>query len=54
MTTVTQDVLTLDEDAQNLLFREARTANAFTDEPVTDEQIEGLSKAELDKALGNA
>lgn len=42
MTTVTQDVLTLDEDAQNLLFREARTANAFTDEPVTDEQIEAI------------
>ena len=42
MTTVTQDVLTLDEDAQNLLFREARTANAFTDEPVTNEQIEAI------------
>ncbi|OKX82239.1 malonic semialdehyde reductase [Corynebacterium glutamicum] len=42
MTTVTQDVLALDEDAQNLLFREARTANAFTDEPVSDEQIEAI------------
>lgn len=42
MTTVTQDVLTLDEDAQNLLFREARTANAFTDEPISDEQIEAI------------
>lgn len=42
MTTVTQDLLALDEDAQNLLFREARTANAFTDEPVSDEQIEAI------------
>jgi 3-hydroxypropanoate dehydrogenase len=31
--------LALDPAAQNLLFREARTANTFTDEPVTDEQI---------------
>lgn len=37
-----QDVLALDEDAQNLLFREARTANAFTDEPVTDEQLHAI------------
>lgn len=42
MTTVTQDLLALDEDAQNLLFREARTANAFTDEPISDEQIEAI------------
>lgn len=42
MTTVSQDLLALDEDAQNLLFREARTANAFTDEPVSDEQIEAI------------
>lgn len=34
--------LELDEQAQNLLFREARTANAFTDEPVTDEQINAI------------
>ena len=26
--------LRLDDNAQDLLFREARTANAFTDEPV--------------------
>jgi 3-hydroxypropanoate dehydrogenase len=32
----------LDERAQNLLFREARTANTFTDEPVTDEQLAAL------------
>ena len=33
------DHLTLSPDAQELLFRSARTANTFTDEPVTDEQI---------------
>ncbi|MBP2400609.1 hypothetical protein JO379_000078 [Streptomyces syringium] len=32
--------LVLDADAQSLLFREARTANAFSTEPVTDEQIQ--------------
>jgi 3-hydroxypropanoate dehydrogenase len=31
--------LALSLDAQSLLFREARTANTFTDEPVTDEQV---------------
>jgi 3-hydroxypropanoate dehydrogenase len=36
------DVLALDPAAQDLLFREARTANAFTDEPVTDEQIQAI------------
>lgn len=34
--------LVLDEAAQDLLFREARTANAFTDEPVSDEQINAI------------
>ncbi|MCX3062049.1 malonic semialdehyde reductase [Streptomyces beihaiensis] len=34
--------LALDPTAQDLLFREARTANTFTDEPVTDEQIEAI------------
>ena len=34
--------LVLDPAAQDLLFREARTANTFTDEPVTDEQIEAI------------
>jgi len=38
----TSDVIVLDEQAQDLLFREARTANAFTDEPVTDEQIAAI------------
>jgi 3-hydroxypropanoate dehydrogenase len=36
------DVLALDPAAQDLLFREARTANTFTDEPVTDEQIQAI------------
>jgi 3-hydroxypropanoate dehydrogenase len=34
--------LALDTAAQDLLFREARTANTFTDEPVTDEQIQDI------------
>ncbi len=34
--------LALHPDAQDLLFREARTANAFTDEPVTDDQIRAI------------
>jgi 3-hydroxypropanoate dehydrogenase len=34
--------LTLSAEAQDLLFREARTANTFTDEPVTDEQITAI------------
>ncbi len=33
------DILHLSPEAQDLLFRDARTANTFTDEPVTDEQI---------------
>ena len=34
--------LALSPDAQDLLFREARTANTFTDEPVTDEQVAAI------------
>jgi 3-hydroxypropanoate dehydrogenase len=34
--------LVLDKHAQDLLFRDARTANTFTDEPVTDEQIQAI------------
>lgn len=34
--------LALSAEAQDLLFREARTANTFTDEPVTDEQIRAI------------
>ncbi len=36
------DALVLDAAAQDLLFREARTANTFTDEPVTDEQVQAI------------
>ncbi|MEU1893187.1 malonic semialdehyde reductase [Streptomyces pristinaespiralis] len=34
--------LVLDPVAQDLLFREARTANTFTDEPVTEEQVQAI------------
>jgi 3-hydroxypropanoate dehydrogenase len=34
--------LALSPDAQDLLFRDARTANTFSDEPVTDEQIAAI------------
>ncbi|TDZ85716.1 putative malonic semialdehyde reductase RutE [Mycobacteroides salmoniphilum] len=34
-----QESLALPAAAQDLLFREARTANTFTDEPVSDEQM---------------
>ncbi|MET9932044.1 MULTISPECIES: malonic semialdehyde reductase [unclassified Streptomyces] len=34
--------LALDPAAQDLLFREARTANTFTDEPVTNEQVQAI------------
>jgi 3-hydroxypropanoate dehydrogenase len=34
--------LVLEATAQDLLFREARTANSFTDEPVTDEQVQAI------------
>lgn len=32
----------LDDAARDLLFREARSANTFTDEPITDEQIHAI------------
>ncbi|WP_433760496.1 malonic semialdehyde reductase [Nocardia sp. CA-135398] len=35
-------LLTLAAEAQDLLFREARTANTFTDAPVTDDQIRDI------------
>ena len=41
MTTTTAP-LALTSDAQDLLFRQARTANSFTDEPVTDAQIQAI------------
>ncbi|MFD8554563.1 nitroreductase family protein, partial [Streptomyces fradiae] len=34
--------LVLDPAAQDLLFREARTTGAFTDEPVTEEQVQAI------------
>ncbi|MFJ9704005.1 malonic semialdehyde reductase [Streptomyces sp. NPDC101234] len=34
--------LVLDPAAQDLLFREARSANTFTDEPVTEEQVQAI------------
>lgn len=36
---VADTCLALSAEAQDLLFREGRTANAFADEPVTDEQL---------------
>src|SRR5690606_7540066 len=43
MTSATTDsVLELQAEAQNLLFREARTANTFSSEPVTDEQLRAI------------
>jgi len=35
-------VLELDKPAQDLLFRSARTANTFSDEPVTEEQVAAI------------
>jgi nitroreductase len=34
--------LVLEAAAQDLLFREARTPSSFTDEPVTDEQVQAI------------
>ena len=34
--------LALSDEAQDLLFREARTANTFTDEPVSDNQVPAI------------
>jgi 3-hydroxypropanoate dehydrogenase len=34
--------LVLDKTAQDLLFREARTANTFSDEPVTEDQVAAI------------
>jgi 3-hydroxypropanoate dehydrogenase len=40
--TTSPETLELEKSAQDLLFREARTANTFTDEPVADEQIAAI------------
>lgn len=44
MTTTSElaDLVAIDPAAQDLLFREARTANKFTDEPVSDDQLAAL------------
>ena len=36
------DDIPLSRDAQELLFLEARSANTFTDEPVTDDQLQAI------------
>jgi 3-hydroxypropanoate dehydrogenase len=36
------DHLALSEEAQNLLFRHARTASSFTDEPISDDQVKAI------------
>ena len=36
------DIVKISPDAQDLLFREARTPNTFGDHPVTDEQIAAI------------
>lgn len=41
-TTSLSDALELPADVQDLLFREARTANTFSDEPVSEEQIRAI------------
>ncbi|MFC5181407.1 malonic semialdehyde reductase [Actinomadura harenae] len=38
----TTDTLALDAAAQDLLFREARTANTFASEPVPDERLQAI------------
>ena len=42
MTAAVDELIALDRAAQDLLFRAARTANAFTDEPVGDEQVRAV------------
>jgi 3-hydroxypropanoate dehydrogenase len=37
-----REQLGLDDTSKDLLFRQARTANTFTDEPVTDEQLRAI------------
>ena len=42
MTALDLRPLVLDDAAADLLFREARTANSFSSEPVTDEQLQAI------------
>jgi 3-hydroxypropanoate dehydrogenase len=41
-TTSLAETLDLPQHVQDLLFREARTANTFSEEPVTDEQVRAI------------
>jgi len=41
-TTTSADLIAIDAIAQDILFREARTANAFTEDPVSDEQVRAI------------
>ncbi|HKS45865.1 MAG TPA: malonic semialdehyde reductase [Amycolatopsis sp.] len=41
-TTSLAEALHVPQDVQDLLFRAARTANSFSDEPVSDEQIQAI------------
>jgi 3-hydroxypropanoate dehydrogenase len=53
--TVLAPELVLDTDAQALLFKDARTANSFTDEPVSDAQLEAiLELVQLGPTMMNA
>ena len=55
MTTLDLRPLVLDDDTLDVLFREARTANTFSDEPVTDAQLEAIySLAKYGPTLMNA
>jgi 3-hydroxypropanoate dehydrogenase len=42
MQTMNRDQAVLDDTTLDMLFREARSANTFTDEPVTDEQLHAI------------
>jgi 3-hydroxypropanoate dehydrogenase len=42
MSPTATDVLAIDQATQDLLFKQARTANAFTDEPVTEDQVRAI------------
>ncbi|MCW2787082.1 MAG: putative dehydrogenase/NAD(P)H nitroreductase [Marmoricola sp.] len=42
MTTTTTTLDTLDDAARSLLFTEARTANTFSDIPVSDDELRGI------------
>ncbi|MFG3679940.1 malonic semialdehyde reductase [Micromonospora chalcea] len=42
VTAAADELIALDRAAQDLLFRAARTANAFTGEPVGDEQVRAI------------